>query len=207
MTASETERLRSENDMLRRQLLRAGVAPASPMDLPDDDQTDQLIALVAKRWPVLAPPAGAVARAGYEEEFHGALYFLAHARRRAEPDTGAYTSYWISGCERFLSERGWPSTITGKSFCAAAIASRVAHAPLTRFPFDLAWGLSLGTGRPSAEWRQTLLTGKLLEPVKVEQPRATEPLPVTIRGGGNGVGRISNYYTEGDPVSRYWNGE
>jgi hypothetical protein len=201
MSAADLERLRNENEMLRRQLLRAGVAPASPTDLPDDDQTDALLALIVKRWPVLSPPTGAVARAGYEEEFHGSLYFLAHARRRETPDAGCFTSYWISGAERFLSERGWPSTITGKPFCAAAIASRVTYAPLTRFPFDLSWGLALGTARPSALWRETLRVGKLLEPVKVKEPLpADRAAPVTVRGGGNGVGPISNW-NEG--VSRY----
>jgi hypothetical protein len=183
MTTTELDRLRQRNAELERQLVLAGLTPGAAAGFPDREEADALLALVIKKYPVLAPAAE---RAG---EFSACLYWLAQARRREDPDTGAMTSYWIGAAERFLRARGWPQTsITVWPFAAAAVVSRVPFAPLTRFPHDLAWGLTLGDAEPRAWWRETLASGKLPAPTQVEEPRAREARRPSFIGGNHLVG-------------------
>jgi hypothetical protein len=188
MTATE-DRLRRRLTELTNQLLAAGVQPLAPADLPDDREIDRLLPLVWTRYPVLR----SVNDEEYREAFVATLRYLNQARRRAEPDTNYMTAFWCGEVGSFLRRLGLATpTVTVAPFTAAAVVSHVAHAPLKRYPHDLAFGLALGDAPASTcWWREVLRTGRVPDPI--EPPQQTfrgrpHEISVTFSGGNRHVG-------------------
>jgi hypothetical protein len=134
---------------------------------PTDDEVTQLLDLFWRAYPVLKPRELLNARLREERldefrsEFKNALNYMSFARRTATPDTRYAASYWTDGV---------PGGTTLGPFVAAAVVCGVPYAPLDRCPYDLAFGLALGTtDRPSFAWRETLAAGKVPKPAGVER--------------------------------------
>jgi hypothetical protein len=127
---------------------------------PTDDEVTQLLDLVWRTYPVLKPRDLRTERLDeYRAEFKNAVNYLSWARRTAAPDTRYATSYWTDGI---------PGGTTLGPFVAAAVVCGVPYAPLDRCPYDLAFGLTLGTtDRPSFAWRETLATKEVPKPARV----------------------------------------
>ncbi len=134
------EDLAAENARLKNMLRRAGIAPLTSADMPTEEQATELLRIVTEAHPVLkaADPIEAL------DQFSRAIRFLAYTYRKSEPNTGVMPSYWIDASRDFLSNQGFNGTLTLKPFVAAVIASNICYTALTRFPFDLAFGISLG---------------------------------------------------------------
>jgi hypothetical protein len=102
--------------------------------------------------------------------------------RRADLDEGVAASYWCDAVQNFCRQYGFagdgPSL---RSFVGAMIVARVPYQALTRFPYDLAFGLTHGHREPSAQWRETLKLGAVAPPIEPRnQIRQPEPSQVMI---------------------------
>ena len=182
------QQLRARIAQLEDQLRANGIVPASPPNAgPSQEEADALAAIVAHRYSQLALKDERDRRG-----FALALVYLQTARRQQAPNTRYATNYFIGEAERALGVTGG---ISVRAFAAAALASRVAYADPTNFPYDLAWGLGLSSGPRSLAWRETLATRQVPEPTKVyPAPERRGPRPIDIHGGNSAVGQQDGYH-------------
>ncbi|MGD0334055.1 MAG: hypothetical protein ABSA90_12510 [Xanthobacteraceae bacterium] len=159
---AELEDLQAENIRLRSMLSLAGVAMPPPADLPSSEDLDELFALVKGSYPKLE---------GDRFQFGRAMIYLCYARRATEPNEKYAATYWLDACREWLGKQAYPRDVSLRSFTAAVIASAIPVAPLTRFPYDLAFGLTVGDARqPSAAWRDVLRAGAVPKPMALKRP-------------------------------------
>jgi hypothetical protein len=162
----EIKALQQENFRLRVLLGRAGVSIPPRADLPSDEELEQLIKLVASKYPVLS-----CSDAREKDQFFNALHFFCFAYRT--PDrlaTECSFAYWADTFNDWARSRGYDGARVGvKAFTAAAVASGVAHSPIDNFPY-INFGLALGSagGPPSTAWRDTLRTRSLPSPTETQ---------------------------------------
>jgi hypothetical protein len=156
------------------ELLEVVDRPAGP---PTEDELMQLLALVEPANPVLLFPRSSGPVFDFHFAcFHRALSYLRHARRSETLATGYAASFWLDECRGWCRRYGLRDALemSLRPFVAAIVASDVPFAPLTRFPHDLAFGLSPGyTARPNDAWRTVLAVGSVAGkmPTPIELPR------------------------------------
>jgi hypothetical protein len=148
----EIERLTAENNRLRYQLSRAGVAVLPNIDLPSPFELNSIMARVLAAYPVLD------AEEANKEEVANGIRFLAFVFRTEKPNTERSTGFWTDTAREFLRAQGLhPASMGLRSLCVAAIASGISFTPLDDWPFGISFGISLGSAsRPSNKWRETL---------------------------------------------------
>lgn len=147
-----------------------------PVDLPNDAELNELLTVVEAVYPkLMCPRGGEDALDSNLQQFRRALTYLCYARRSEDLATGHAAVFWVDQCREWCRRFGFRDALemSLRPFVAAIIAADVPFAPLTRFPYDLAFGLSLGdVRRPNDAWRGVLLTGQVPEPTK---PRRVIP--------------------------------
>jgi hypothetical protein len=140
-----------------------------PVDLPNDAELSELLTLVEARYPKLGRPDGdARAADAYVAQFSRAIHFLCYARRADKLNTKYHATYWVDQCREFCRQQGLANalTMTLSPFTAAVVASGVLYSDLSRFLFDLAFGLSLGeVARGSDAWRDVIWKGQIPDPI------------------------------------------
>jgi hypothetical protein len=175
----ELAALRQQIDSLQQQLLAHGIRPRDwpdPFD-PDDAQYDELLRIVQQLYPALVPKLGDSPRgdqeANYRKQFTGAMRYLFQARRSdiGKLATGYAASYWTDAAGEYAR-----TGISLKAFCSAVVAvGDVNYAKFDNFPYDLAFGLSLGArserADPAAGWKR-VLAGQLVAPTALATPTA-----------------------------------
>ncbi len=150
-----TETLEQENARLKNMLRRAGITPLTLGDLPTEEQAAELIRMVETAHPILRNDLPDTL-----DQFARAMRYLAHVYRKPEPNTGVMPSYWLDSAREWLSNQGFNGTVTLKPFVAAVIASNIPYTAPSRYPWDLSFGISLGSvSRPSNAWREVLANG------------------------------------------------
>jgi hypothetical protein len=166
--------LQAENARPQRQLSLASVAQLTRADFPNQDEIDQLLRLVEAAYPNLKyPHVTEVLIAEHRDQFCRAIMYLCYASRSREPQIKYGATFWIDNCSQWLRDQAYETTMTLRPFCAAIVASGVAFSPLTRYPFDMAFALALGTvSQPSSAWRDVLRDG-VPEPVEPKVPFIT----------------------------------
>ena len=160
--------------------------PIQAVDFPTERQQDELLRLVTDAYPMLRVPPGQ--EMAHRREFSQSLFYCCHARRVQELATGIGFQYWLADCYDFLQQRdealgqrGYTGRVTLLPFVAAIVASGIAFAPLTRLPFDLAFGLSVGGANfPSDAWKATLTNGAPKPTPLRNAPPLTTRSPVRI---------------------------
>jgi hypothetical protein len=159
MTEQRIRELEAENNRYRAMLRRAGVSLLPAADLPNVDELDRLIRMVATKYPCLKCPAGD--EPAYREQMARAMSYLVHVYRKDTPDTEHAVSFWIDNCRDFLAAQGINArAMTIQAFVTAAVASGIVHEPLDQFPYGINLGISLGSAsRPSDAWRSILKNG------------------------------------------------
>lgn len=175
----ELAALREQIDSLQQQLLAHGIRPVGWRDPyePSDEQYAALLAIVQERYPVLVPKFGDSPRgdqkANYQKQFTAAMRYLFQARRSdvGKLATGYAASYWTDEVERHAR-----TGISLKAFCSAVVAvGDVNYAKFDNFPYDLAFGLSLGArserADPAAGWKR-VLAGQLVAQTALATPTA-----------------------------------
>jgi hypothetical protein len=170
-------------------LIAAGLmAPAVAM--PDEQQLAALLGFVSDRYPAEEYPALMPANDqtnDFTAQFRRALLALSFMRRRDDPDTTRYPSFWLDRAANWLKRFDQPSDISLPAFVAACAASDVAVAPLTeclegravdRLPF-VEIGLAIGEPpAPIAGWPDVLGRRGVLAPR--ELPARAMPSPITV---------------------------
>jgi hypothetical protein len=148
---TKIEFLEAEISRLKRRLALAGVAEQPAGDLPDTGELNRLHQMVLTEYPVLqCTPA----------QLHAAMRWCAYVYRRDRLDEQYAAVFWLDQCREWLRRQCDHNGVSLNAVTAAIVVSRIRFAPLTRYPYDLAFGLSLGdASRPSTEWRQTLANG------------------------------------------------
>ena len=175
----ELAALRQQIDSLQQQLLAHGNRPFDWRDPyePSDEQYAALLAIVQERYPVLVPKFGdsphADQEAAYKKQFAGAMRYLFQARRSdiGKLATNYAASYWADAAGEYAR-----TGISLKAFCSAVVAvGDVNYAKFDNFPYDLAFGLSLGArserADPAAGWKR-VLAGQLVAPTALATPTA-----------------------------------
>ena len=161
--------------------------------MPNQQELDRLYD-IATAHPKLKPPRDAV---GQEIEdrrraFGFAFIGLGHAVGRAEKkvDTSRAASWWIDLLRQWFTEEGTSVEITLVPFVAAALAhGDILYHPINRLPYDLAFGLEIGTQHPARDaWRGVLARRAVLPPTSPMTSRPLEVEQLQVFGGGGGVG-------------------
>jgi len=169
MTSNEIERiaeLERENASLRARLRSAGLMPP-PCDLPNDSEIDQLIRLVEAAHPALRPGPE---EPHHRRHFQNALHHLCFVRRTDHLNESYALSYFVDEATAWCRRFGIAGGVSLRSFCSAAVASKIRASTFGRFPFDVALALSLGgAASPSNIWRNVLANG-LPPPLELKRP-------------------------------------
>ncbi len=143
------------------------LSPAA--DLPNAEELDRLLAMVAEKYRVLACPADAD-QASHRRQFAAAIEFLCYVFRPGRINSAYAASVWVDLCREWMNKRIYPAEMTLRPFVAAVVASGIKHEPLDQFPFALNFAISLGSAsRPSSAWRASL--NGIPEPVAPRRPR------------------------------------
>jgi hypothetical protein len=159
--------LERENAKLKAKLQRLGLMPKT-VDLPNDAEVDQLIALIEAAHPALKPVP--------QQHFANALHFLTFAYRADEFSKYATTVH-LDECSVWLQKFDIAGGTSMKAFIAAAIASRFKHSKTDDFPFvELAIGLG-ASARPVSAWRVTLKENKVPPPT---EPKRRAPAQAQV---------------------------
>jgi hypothetical protein len=182
---AENAALQAQVNSLQRQLFAHGIRPVGWKDPFEPEDYAALLAAVQSRYPILIPKFDTGLRAAplahqqqdFEKQFAAAMRFLFQARRSNDDKlaTGYAASYWCDAASEHTRVG-----ISLKAFCSAAVAvGDVAYARFANYPYDLAFGLSLGARAEHADvaagWKR-VLAGQFLDPT---------PLPnaVQMMGG------------------------
>jgi len=151
--------------------------PLLSVDLPTDEQAEELLRRVVAVYPQLRRPE-TVDPFTHKHQFERAMRYCAYVRREEQPQTGYYFSYWLDDAREFLDHHGYIGGVGLQSFVSAIVASGIVFAPLDNFPHDLAFGLGRGeAARPSAAWRDSLRN--IPQPV-IPRNRVTAPRRVNL---------------------------
>jgi hypothetical protein len=171
---SQVEQRRAETSV------RVLTLDQSVCDLPNDDEADRLLAMVLVRWPqlMLAPGRAQERR----DSFRAALHYLTFYRRSDKLNTGVAVAAFADEYNTWLKgQRGLRcfDHVTSRLLYSACIVQGILYAPPTRYPYDLALGLTAHstTSRPApAVWRDTLNNSRLPEPTPLPRPASLPPL-------------------------------
>lgn len=164
-------------------------APPPPQrsDMPTTALLDELLRVVLYVYPQLRPHNSR----DYEAQFRNAFLALRHMHRARNglrdvsprKNDCRLNKYWfLARVEDILKQLRVPDTsMTLGPLMAAVVAQNdIDYAPLSRFPFDLGFGITDG-GIPATEaWRELLTTHKVRTPVAL--PHIFEP-----QGGGRTI--------------------
>jgi hypothetical protein len=195
---AEVTALRAQVASLTDQLLANGIRPKGwhHPDEPSDDEYDRLLAIVQERYPILVPKFDRSERAPsvehqqkqFRQQFVAAFLWLQQARRsdNNKLSTSYAVSYWCDLAEQYARV-----SISPMAFCCAVVAiGDVSHAPFSNYPYDLAFGLSLGSRAERADvaagWKR-MLARQMVEPTPLLNPSGqtiVQPQELVLRGGG-----------------------
>jgi hypothetical protein len=136
----------------------------TPVALPADNDLLRLMTIVTKRFPQLKPKFDTrwaeQDERDYFASFRAAFFLLSFVVRGDAIDRKRDADYWMALGEQWLRAQQFnPCTLQLNSFVAAVVSQGdILFAPLDRFPFGLAFGL---TGFTSSHclpgrWREAL---------------------------------------------------
>jgi hypothetical protein len=192
----EIAALRQQIDSLQQQLLFHGIRPRGwrAKHEPSDQEIDRLLAIVQERYKALVPkydnrPSASSLEdqeKNYKQQFAAALRYLFQARRADDGKlaTGYAASYWTDAASQYTR-----MSIGLLAFCSAAVAcGDVSYAKFDSYPYNLAFGLTLGSRSEhvdlSAGWRK-VLAGQIIEPTKLDLPTAMVGRPQELIVAGD----------------------
>ncbi len=168
--------LEAENTSLKNLLRAAGMLPPS-CEMPDEHETNKLIALVMDAWPLLQPSAE---ETDFRRQWLNAMLYVAFVYRTEKLNNKISLALWSDQANAWLRGFNVRGGTSIKAIVAAAVCSNIKYTSLHRFPCDVE--LSIGTStvaRPTCGWRSVLLTG-LPVPTASEQ-RTMRPQHATFR--------------------------
>lgn len=171
-------RLESENALLKARLRAAGLEPPA-VPMPDDEQTKDLLDIVLRAYPGLAPPAGHEDE--YIKQFRLSLLPLAFMGRLEKPNRDYYPNVWRDKAQRWLRRFNYPtSDLSLFSFIAACVASDIVTAPIVNREQYVELGLHDGGGDPVVAWPDVLQRRRVRTPRELPSSRL-KPLQSPIR--------------------------
>jgi hypothetical protein len=164
-------KLETENARLRGVVGRAGIVLATSIELPDDKQVADLIAMIARAHPKLAVAGDAVA---FGDQVRASIFSSSFLRRSATPNADHYPHFWRDEAQLWLREQGYGAApISLGAFIVGAIANGVTYARLEQ-PKYCSLGFARGTtAKPIAMWEFVLKAG-VPAPVKIVTQRPVE---------------------------------
>jgi hypothetical protein len=145
------------------------IAPVSNFVMPSSSDLAQLLSIVLRKFPKLAPDTtdrwADNNEAKFAKQFEAAFRAIAMMHRTEKPDKKRYVQYFIDHGEDLLRALG-PHAEIGPAFTVACLAH--GDVPISDWRIDgvvLEFGLNIyRIGRPATDaWRKVLSTGRTIE--------------------------------------------
>jgi hypothetical protein len=201
---SELDDLRRRNIELERENAalrspaprRFPLRPGSLFQMPELVTLLELKHIALTAYPVLKPDASNASE--FQTLFDNAFFALGHMPRTPDGTLNLKIdrTEWTGRAQEVLHRIGcMTNEVRIGPFTAALVAHHdIAHSPLARWPYDLAFGLGNHTGTPATDkWRALILSKKVRGPTALPQARQ-EPAQSQVKVRLSEFSELKNHF-------------